>query len=97
MDIGEVWGRGMKGYVYILRTKGDHYYVGSTKDLSKRLYEHKVGKTKSLRKLVPFSLVFSQEYDDITTARKIEAKLKQFKSKVIIERIVSEGKIRVGR
>jgi len=87
----------MKGYVYILRTKGNHYYVGSTQDLNRRLYEHRIGKTKSLRKLSPFSLVFSQEYEDITTARKIEAKLKKFKSRRIIEKIVSEGEIKMGR
>jgi putative endonuclease len=87
----------MRGYVYILHTKGNHYYVGSTQDLGRRLHEHRVGKTKSLKNLVPFSLVFSQEYDDITTARKVEAMLKKFKSRRVIEKILSEGEIRMGR
>lgn len=87
----------MAGYIYILQTKGNHYYIGSTNDLNRRLLEHKSGKTKSLKRLLPIKLVFSQKFGDVNLARKIENKLKRFKSRKIIEKIIKEGRIIMGR
>lgn len=95
MSIGEVGGY-IKGYVYILLTKGNHYYIGSTSDIVRRLNEHKFGKTISLRKLLPVRLVFKQEYLDLKSARKIEAKLKKFKNRKILDQIIKNGKIITG-
>ena len=86
----------IKGYLYILETKGNHYYIGSTNNIDRRLMEHNFGKTISLRKLLKIKLVLKQEYNDLKTARKIEAKLKKFKNKKIIERIIKDGKIITG-
>ena len=33
----------MVAYVYILRCSDDSYYVGSTRDVERRLWEHQVG------------------------------------------------------
>jgi predicted GIY-YIG superfamily endonuclease len=63
--------------------------------LKRRLLEHKIGRTKSLRKLLPIKLVFAEKYDSITQTRKIEAKLKKLKSRRIIEKIIKNGKITV--
>lgn len=82
----------MVGYVYILQTKGNHYYVGSTNNLDRRLLEHQLGKTKSLKNLLPFNIIFSQKFNELVIARKIEAKLKKFKSRKIIKRIISDKK-----
>lgn len=84
------------GQVYILQTRGNHYYVGSTNDLGRRLSEHRSGKTKSLKKLLPLKLLFSQEFSNLKEARKIEARLKKFKSRKIIEMIIKEGRITMG-
>lgn len=83
----------MKGFVYILQTKDDHYYVGSTNDIKRRLLEHRSGKATYLRNLLPIRLLFNQEYDDIKLARKIEYKLKKFKNRKIIENIIKDKKI----
>lgn len=86
----------MKGYLYILETKGDHYYIGSTNNLNRRISEHQSGKTKSLKKLLPVKLVFHKEYKSLTDARHIEIKLKRFKNKGIINKIVKTKMIIVG-
>jgi predicted GIY-YIG superfamily endonuclease len=45
--------------------------------------------------LLPVKLVFSQKYDDIKIARKIEIKIKRFKNRKIIEQIIKDGKIKM--
>ncbi|MEW6407256.1 MAG: GIY-YIG nuclease family protein, partial [Patescibacteria group bacterium] len=74
----------------------NHYYIGSTNNIERRLFEHKQGKTKSLKKLLPIKLIFAQKYSGIKTARKIETKLKKFKNRKIIEQIIKERKINLG-
>jgi len=81
-------------YLYILKTANDKYYIGSTIHLNKRVFEHSLGKTKSLKYILPIKLVFSQKFDDIKTARKIELKLKKFKSRKIIEQIIKDHVIK---
>jgi len=99
MYIGEVKGSNfMEGYVYILKSsENGAYYIGSTIDLERRLIEHNSGKTKSLKNILPVELVFSQMYENIQTARRIEFKIKRFKSRDITERIIADGKIIMGR
>ncbi len=46
------------------------------------------------RNIRPFKLVFSQEYDSLLNARKIEKKIKSFKSKKIIESIINDKVIK---
>jgi putative endonuclease len=84
----------MKCSVYIALCANGRYYVGSSINVAQRLKEHNSGKTKSLTHVLPVKLVFSQEFDDEPTARRAEYVLKQKKSRVIIERIIQEGKIK---
>ncbi|MDO8482220.1 MAG: GIY-YIG nuclease family protein [bacterium] len=84
-------------FVYILQSeKNGRYYIGSTDNLARRLEEHQRGKTLSLKNLVPVRLVFSKEYATMSDARGIEAKLKRFKSRKIIERIIADADIETG-
>jgi predicted GIY-YIG superfamily endonuclease len=62
--------------------------------VAQRLQEHNSGKTKSLAHVLPVKLVFAQEFDNEITARRTEYQLKQKKSRVIIEKIIQEGKIK---
>jgi len=82
-----------KPVVYILKCVNGMYYIGSTMDILRRMEEHGRGHTESLRALLPVELVFQQEYENIAAARKIEYRLKQLKSRQIIERIVRDKKI----
>jgi putative endonuclease len=81
----------MKGWLYILTNDQDKFYVGSTNDLGRRLKEHNFGNNKSTKFGIPWKIVFSQEYDSIDTAREAENRIKSFKSKVILKKIISDG------
>ncbi|MEI8104173.1 MAG: GIY-YIG nuclease family protein [Candidatus Moraniibacteriota bacterium] len=77
-------------YTYVLKsTLKEYYYIGSTEDLRKRLQEHNLGKTKSIKHLVPFTLVYYEAYASKTFARKRELELKNnsFKKKELLDRI----------
>ncbi len=95
MVIGQI--AGMTGTVYILKSESNgRYYIGSTNNLARREEEHGRGKTKYTKIAGPFELVFKQEFVDIKLARQIEYKLKKLKSRVIIEKIINEGVIKLG-
>jgi putative endonuclease len=88
----------MNGYVYILQSlRNQRFYIGSTNDLERRFLEHNSGKKKYTRINKPFNLVFSQDFGDLTIARKIEYKLKQLKSRRVILDIIKSGKIEVDK
>ncbi len=82
-------------WVYILNTKANKYYIGSTNDLQKRLRQHREGKTASTKKLGAKSFAFVQEYPTLETARWVETKLKKLKRRDYIEKILKDGYIRL--
>ncbi|OGG05625.1 hypothetical protein A2872_00720 [Candidatus Gottesmanbacteria bacterium RIFCSPHIGHO2_01_FULL_42_12] len=85
------------GTVYILKSQvNGRYYIGSTFNLETRLQEHNSGKSKYTSLTIPFELVFSQNYNSIQLARNIEYRLKKLKSKKVIDRIISDGVIKLG-
>ena len=82
--------------VYILQSEiTKKYYVGSTQDLSRRIKEHFSGKVYTTKRMLPVRLVFTQKYSSIIIAKNIEKKLKAFKSKVIIQKIIEDGVIKI--
>ncbi len=84
------------GILYILQSEvNNRYYIGSTNNLERRLFEHNSGVSKYTRLTRPFKLVFSSRYDSIKKARRIEYKLKKFKSRSIIEKIIKSGQIKL--
>ena len=82
-------------FVYILKSEGGKYYVGSTEDLGIRLKHHIGGHTPSIKRLGKIKLVFSQKYDSIIDARTVERKIKKLKRKDYIDKIVKDGYIRI--
>lgn len=85
------------GFVYILQSeKTGRYYIGSTNDIHRRVKEHNTGHTVSLQNQRPLRVVFQKEYNTILEARKMERRLKISKSRRIIERIISDGDIKMG-
>ena len=85
----------LSGYVYIVKSdKHDRYYIGSTNNLARRLKEHLGGKSYFIKRyMCEVKLVFYQKYEDIHIARMVEMWLKKQKSRVLVERIINEGKI----
>lgn len=82
------------GTVYFLRTANGRYYVGSTNDLDRRLEQHARGTVAATRWIRPLELVFHQRYPTLTEARMMERWLKRQKDRSLLEKIISDGKIR---
>jgi putative endonuclease len=87
----------MKGFVYILQSEDTgKYYIGSTSNLGRRIVQHLVGHTPTTKRMGRLKLVFYQKYDELLTARKVERKIKSWKRRDFIEKIVRDGKINIG-
>jgi putative endonuclease len=55
--------------MYILECADSSYYVGSTRDLERRISEHNLGKgAKYTAKRLPVKLVYSAQFDRIADA-----------------------------
>ena len=60
--------------VYILQSlKTGRYYIGSTTDMAQRLQNHNAGRTPSTKAYVPWVVVYEEEAEDVSAARKREA------------------------
>ncbi len=67
-------------YVYILKSlKDEGYYIGCTKNINKRIYEHNKGKTRSLKNRRPLILVYIEKHDNVNNAYKREKEIKSYK------------------
>jgi putative endonuclease len=73
--------------------KNGRYYLGSTQDLENRLREHNNGEVASTKYLRPLRLIFSQQFKSVSIARRVEYKLKKYKSRRILEKVIADGKI----
>lgn len=79
----------MAYFVYILYSKSaDRYYIGSTKDLDDRLKRHNTGRSKYTKRGIPWDLTYKEEYPTRSDALKRERELKNWKSRIQIERLV---------
>ena len=69
----------MPAWFYILRLKSGQLYIGSTTDLDQRYKDHCCGKACRTTKLdPPVELVYSEEYDTFSKARRREAQIKHW-------------------
>lgn len=69
-------------YMYILRCSNGQYYVGSTRDLDKRLKEHQYGEGANFtKKHLPVELVYFEQYQRIDEAFLREQQLKGWNRK----------------
>ncbi len=62
--------------VYVLSGRDGKLYKGMTNDLSRRLREHKLGKTRTTSRMQNLSVVYKEEYLLFGDARKRELYLK---------------------
>jgi putative endonuclease len=78
--------------VYILRSlKNNSYYIGSTSNIEKRLLQHNSGSTYTTKKLRPLVLARFISCDSLIQARQTEYKLKKYKRKDIVEKVIADG------
>ena len=67
----------MRVFMYILECSDGSYYVGSTRDVDKRLIEHEVWDgARFTRDKLPVKLVYYEEYDRIDDAFYHERQIK---------------------
>jgi putative endonuclease len=70
-------------YVYLIKSKADNFlYIGSAKDLKRRVFEHNNGKVQSTKYYAPFNLVYYEAYSDELDAVVREKRLKHHGSVV---------------
>ena len=79
-------------YVYILQSeKNGRFYVGSTTDFNKRMIEHQEGLVLSTKAYRPWKVVFRQEFENYSGARKAELKIKRYKRRDYIIKLINGG------
>ncbi len=79
----------MKYYVYILYSQSkDKYYTGYSTNPEERVVEHNLGATPSTRPGSPWLLVYTEEFDNKSAARKREREIKNKKSRKYIKTLI---------
>lgn len=64
-------------YVYVIRSLvNGKLYVGFTADIENRISKHNSGKVRSTKAYKPYKLVYKEQFNDKTKARKRELYLK---------------------
>lgn len=82
-------------FIYILELSNGRYYVGSCRDLKKRLLNHKQGQVKSTKYKLPFKLKYAKEYLIYPEARSEELRIKSWKKRKSIENLCKFDKTNV--
>jgi putative endonuclease len=78
-------------YVYVLRSQCDALlYIGSTRDLKKRLALHNAGAITATRPRRPLELIFFEAYRNECDAKRREAYFKTSKGKTTLRTMLRE-------
>ncbi len=66
----------MGNYVYILKCSDGSYYIGSTRNIENRFWQHQIGKgSEYTKKRLPVVLAYLEEYERIDDAFNREKQL----------------------
>jgi putative endonuclease len=77
-------------YTYILYSKTlDKYYIGSTNNISHRLIQHNSKHLGFTGSVVDWQIVYHEIYDSGRDALKRERQIKSWKSRKMIEKLIS--------
>ncbi|MCX8057013.1 MAG: GIY-YIG nuclease family protein [Ignavibacteria bacterium] len=78
-------------YLYILKSKiTNKYYIGVSENVQRRLEFHNTIEKGFTSRYRPWELVYIQEFKNKSDALKAEKKLKSWKSKVLIEKLINK-------
>ena len=79
-------------YVYYLQSKKqkDHFYVGYTTDLKKRLSQHNTGANQSTKPFLPWKVVFYEAFPNKADAKRREKYLKTTKGRKALKLMLRE-------
>ena len=81
-------------HLYILQSEKGTFYVGSTDNLERRIKQHLKGHTQTTKNRKINIIVFKQEFPTLIDARRAEKKIKKWKRKDYIEKIIQDGYIK---
>jgi len=82
--------------VYILQSESTQkFYIGSGEDALTRLEEHQRGQTISTRGRGPWTLVYQEQFETLSEARRRERQLKSWKSHRSIQELIDASKRQV--
>ncbi|MGE5041301.1 MAG: GIY-YIG nuclease family protein [Candidatus Levyibacteriota bacterium] len=77
-------------FLYILQSTLDKsFYIGSTSSIEQRLKKHNSGGSKYTKSRKPWEVVYKEEYNSLSEARKRETYLKSLKSRKAIEKLIN--------
>ena len=77
----------MTYFIYVLRSiVYKNRYVGVTENLEKRLKQHNVGKCRYTKGRRPWEIIYTEEYKDLSSARKREIFLKSGQGRKWLDR-----------
>ncbi len=80
----------MTGYVYVLWSDSlRKRYIGSCRNLEKRIKEHNRGKQQFTKGGKSWKLVYSESYDNYSDARKREIFLKSGAGRKFLDKVLS--------
>ena len=83
-------------YVYIIKNlKTGRYYTGYSGNLDKRLKEHNLGKTRSLRSDGKFILIYKEQFESRNEAYRRERQIKSYKNGEAFKKLVKNGRGRI--
>ncbi len=79
-------------YVYVLQSlKDKNFYLGYTKNLNKRIREHKNGESRSTKHRRPFKLIYFEGHTNKFDALRRERYFKNSKGKSMLKTILKEA------
>lgn len=76
-------------YFYILKSvKTGKHYIGSTENFEARLILHNRGMVRSTKNGCPWKTLLIQNFTTLKEAKRMEIKIKKWKSRKAIERLI---------
>ena len=79
-------------FIYILKSRSsDHFYIGHTADLEKRLSEHNSGHVKSTKKYLPWQIRYYESVNTKSEAYKREMQIKSYKGGNAFKKLLNPG------
>ena len=80
-------------FVYILQSlDSNHFYIGASRDVRKRLREHNNGSSKSTKPYRPWDIIYTEKFNSKEEAMKREYYLKTPKGYLEKKRIFDKNK-----
>ena len=76
--------------IYILKSKiKNHFYVGHTNNLEKRLNSHNRGRVKSTKSCKPWKIIYTENFGNKHDAFKREKQIKSYKGGEAFKKLIN--------